>query len=144
MVWKYYFQNKVMSRKLTIFKLEVISILNHSNLKALIIFICIFEVLGPLLSRIKMRLSSRISPICSKLTIPPNEFNIYISLLELLFGPRRRHPWVHRSWPRDFSPKFFGYLLEWISYIPKWFLFLRPRFKIVCFGFMAYQKLLVI
>ena len=44
------FKFNVTSRKSTIFKFEAIWILKPSNLKALIIFFCILEVFGPLLS----------------------------------------------------------------------------------------------
>ena len=46
------FKFNVTSRKSTIFKFEAIWILNPSSLKALIIFFCILEVFGPLLSGI--------------------------------------------------------------------------------------------
>ena len=55
-----------MSRKLTILSLDEISISNSGNLKALKTFLCTFDgdVLGPLLSGMKMRPSSLYKPSC--------------------------------------------------------------------------------
>ena len=55
----------LMSRKLIIFWLKDFSILNPDNLKALIIFLHIFEVFG-----MKMRPSSYYKPICVPLPYP--------------------------------------------------------------------------
>ena len=49
----------VTSRKSTIFKFEAVLIRSPSNSNVLIIFFCIFEVLRPLLSGMKVIPSSR-------------------------------------------------------------------------------------
>ena len=62
------FNLSVTSRNSIIFKFEAISIRRQGNLNALII-LCILEILGPLLSGMKIIPSSWYSPTCSKLTI---------------------------------------------------------------------------
>ena len=64
-------KSNVMSRKFAIFRLEVISIFNPSKLKGLMIFSCIFDVLGTLPSGMKMRLSFLYNPTYFKSIILP-------------------------------------------------------------------------
>ena len=70
----------VMSRKLMILRLDDTSISNPSNLKVLIIFWCIIEVLGLLLFGMKMKPPSLYKPTCLRSIILPRVSNILIPI----------------------------------------------------------------
>ena len=81
-------KSNVMSRKFTIFRFGVISIFNPSKLKALMIFLCIFDVLELLSSGMKIRPSFLIIPPLLSLYFYLTCL-IYRSLLGQLFVPSR-------------------------------------------------------
>ena len=70
-------RSRVTFRKLTILLLDETSILNPKNLKALIIFFCMLELIGSLLFGTYIKPSSWYKPNCSGLIILVSIFNIY-------------------------------------------------------------------